>query len=220
MFIQGSKENQILIIQSDNAARLIASSIIIGVLMSTVLYSNGWLVTDSGGITEQYDTHLFVPTNINKLAISTCRTVAAGISGKALIYANIINSIVDQIAIFLKDNDYELSSSTDVCDYFKKIAVDNKADFTLLIINTIDYHIYEISCEIKEDTFIFNVKTIRNTDIQSIGSGSFFAYAAISLGFSPIDAVKQAIKYDQFSRLPIRSVSINDLVKYIAEDKS
>ena len=125
----------------------------------------------------------------------------------------------DNLASFLKDSKCDFTTSEDVYDYFREITFDHKADFSLLLINTIDYHVYEIVCEVKDGKFIFKVTTIRFQDTQSLGSGNFFAYAAVSLGYSPINAVKQAIKYDQFSKLPIKAIHISELSRYAVEDK-
>lgn len=182
--------------------------------MSTILYSNGWLVTDSSGVMKQYDTLLFTPTEIDKLVMSNCRTVAVAICGKALVHDNIIHAIANRLADFIKDPECHLSTDLDVHSYFEEITLSNKADFGLLLINTIDHHVYEIQSGIKEGEFELKIKTIRCDDAQSFGSGNFLAYAGVIAGLSPIEAVRQAIKYDMYSKLPIRSVCINDLATY------
>lgn len=187
--------------------------------MSTILYSDGMLITDSGGVIEHGDINMFSRNTIQKIFTSRCNCVAIAMTGNIFTSDDDARDVADIFAKYLKKSGKLSSIDNDLLKELEDAIFKHASFFYFVLMTSIGKSIYTIESDFESKTLKIKINHLRYEELYVTGSGFLFAHTAVISGCDPIEAVKFAIRSDSVSRFPIQSISIDHLSKYVEETK-
>jgi len=187
--------------------------------MSTILYCNNTLVSDSGGVIVHDDIHLFSRNKLRKIYTSRCNCVAMAIVGRGFMSDDDAQDVADIFAFHLKKNGHLSAIDEDLLKPLEEAMFKHAAFFSFILMTSIGKAIYTIDSDMEDKKPIVRLSRLKSDEVFALGSGFLFAHTAILSGLDPIEAVRFAIKHDNVSRHPIKHIHMDDLTEYIPEVK-
>ena len=172
------------------------------------------LVTDSASVLDCNDINLFTVLDADKLIVSTCNRVVIAITGRVLAAKHCMIDVADFLAQHL-EKEGSLSEDDEVLRLsITNLSLKFNTSFSLIIMTSIGRQIYYMNHTIEKEEKAYTIRQIRYGDMFALGTGGVLAYSAAMSGLDIKDAVKFAIRHDNFSKPPLCYASMDELTKY------
>lgn len=184
--------------------------------MSTILYHNGALVTDSGFVRDLANCEEYIfnySKSFTKMMVSDDRSCVIATTGNVL-GKDVLKDISNFLSLMVK-NVGVLSQDDDLLkERLIRIARKTRTELSMIVMEKISEQIYTINVfENKEHEVDLLVKKIQYDDVFGIGSGSTFGTSCFYFGDDLVTAAKKAVMNDPVSNFPLHVITMDDLVK-------